>query len=212
MSRINVDKSNIEDLQNNLSNDEKDDKIEEEEEEDNENNINAEDSNPLNEEEKENSIINNNMQQKNETHISEFKNMLGNISEYEDNDKSLQSLVVSNISLNSFLEESGQNLYNTIVQDLENQEILNEIKKKVIEDYIPFFIKLEGHNPLLFYAKPDVKFLFVIKVFQDQLKLEDNSVIFILNNKVMEYGCYFKKIGELGIKPMNIIKAQYANF
>ena len=151
------------------------------------------------------------MKQQNETHMSKFKNILGNISEYEDSDKSLHSLVVSNISLNSFIEESGLNIYNSIVQDLETQEMLNEINKKINEGIIPFFIKLDGHSPLFIYAKNDIEFIVVIKESQDKLKIDDNYV-FILNNKVIEYDNYNKKIGELGIEPLNIIKVQYANF
>ena len=211
MSKINVDSSNVEDLKINSSYDKKEEKIEEEEEEENEYNLIADEPNQTNEEAKENSIINNNNQKQNETNNSKFKNILGNISEYEDSDKSLHSLVVSNISLNSFIEESGLNIYNSIVQDLETQEMLNEINKKINEGIIPFFIKLDGHNPLFFYAKNDIEFIVVIKESQDKLKIDDNYV-FILNNKVIEYDNYNKKIGELGIEPLNIIKAQYANF
>ena len=211
MSKINVDSSNVEDLKINSSYDKKEEKIEEEEEEENEYNLIADEPNQTNEEAKENSIINNNNQQQNETNNSKFKNILGNISEYEDSDKSLHSLVVSNISLNSFIEESGLNIYNSIVQDLETQEMLNEINKKINEGIIPFFIKLDGHSPLFFYAKNDIEFIVVIKESQDKLKIDDNYV-FILNNKVIEYDNYNKKIGELGIEPLNIIKAQYANF
>ena len=211
MSKINVDSSNVEDLKINSSYDKKEEKIEEEEEEENEYNLIADEPNQTNEEAKENSIINNNNQQQNETNNSKFKNILGNISEYEDSDKSLHSLVVSNISLNSFIEESGLNIYNSIVQDLETQEILNEINKKINEGIIPFFIKLDGHSPLFIYAKNDIEFIVVIKESQDKLKIDDNYV-FILNNKVIEYDNYNKKIGELGIEPLNIIKAQYANF
>ncbi len=211
MSKINVDSSNVEDLKINSSYDKKEEKIEEEEEEENEYNLIADEPNQTNEEAKENSIINNNNQKQNETNNSKFKNILGNISEYEDSDKSLHSLVVSNISLNSFIEESGLNIYNSIVQDLETQEILNEINKKINEGIIPFFIKLDGHSPLFFYAKNDIEFIVVIKESQDKLKIDDNYV-FILNNKVIEYDNYNKKIGELGIEPLNIIKAQYANF
>ena len=211
MSKINVDSSNVEDLKINSSYDKKEEKIEEEEEEENEYNLIADEPNQTNEEAKENSIINNNNQQQNETNNSKFKNILGNISEYEDSDKSLHSLVVSNISLNSFIEESGLNIYNSIVQDLETQEILNEINKKINEGIIPFFIKLDGHSPLFIYAKNDIEFIVVIKESQDKLKIDDNYV-FILNNKVIEYDNYNKKIGELGIEPLNIIKVQYANF
>ena len=211
MSKINVDSSNVEDLKINSSYDKKEEKIEEEEEEENEYNLIADEPNQTNEEAKENSIINNNNQQQNETNNSKFKNILGNISEYEDSDKSLHSLVVSNISLNSFIEESGLNIYNSIVQDLETQEMLNEINKKINEGIIPFFIKLDGHSPLFIYAKNDIEFIVVIKESQDKLKIDDNYV-FILNNKVIEYDNYNKKIGELGIEPLNIIKAQYANF
>jgi hypothetical protein len=211
MSKINVDSSNVEDLKINSSYDKKEEKIEEEEEEENEYNLIADEPNQTNEEAKENSIINNNNQKQNETNNSKFKNILGNISEYEDSDKSLHSLVVSNISLNSFIEESGLNIYNSIVQDLETQEILNEINKKINEGIIPFFIKLDGHSPLFIYAKNDIEFIVVIKESQDKLKIDDNYV-FILNNKVIEYDNYNKKIGELGIEPLNIIKAQYANF
>ena len=211
MSKINVDSSNVEDLKINSSYDKKEEKIEEEEEEENEYNLIADEPNQTNEEAKENSIINNNNQKQNETNNSKFKNILGNISEYEDSDKSLHSLVVSNISLNSFIEESGLNIYNSIVQDLETQEMLNEINKKINEGIIPFFIKLDGHSPLFFYAKNDIEFIVIIKESQDKLKIDDNYV-FILNNKVIEYDNYNKKIGELGIEPLNIIKAQYANF
>ena len=211
MSKINVDSSNVEDLKINSSYDKKEEKIEEEEEEENEYNLIADEPNQTNEEEKESNIINNNNQKQNETNNSKFKNILGNISEYEDSDKSLHSLVVSNISLNSFIEESGLNIYNSIVQDLETQEILNEINKKINEGIIPFFIKLDGHSPLFIYAKNDIEFIVVIKESQDKLKIDDNYV-FILNNKVIEYDNYNKKIGELGIEPLNIIKAQYANF
>ncbi len=211
MSKINVDSSNVEDLKINSSYDKKEEKIEEEEEEENEYNLIADEPNQTNEEAKENSIINNNNQKQNETNNSKFKNILGNISEYEDSDKSLHSLVVSNISLNSFIEESGLNIYNSIVQDLETQEMLNEINKKINEGIIPFFIKLDGHSPLFIYAKNDIEFIVVIKESQDKLKIDDNYV-FILNNKVIEYDNYNKKIGELGIEPLNIIKAQYANF
>jgi hypothetical protein len=211
MSKINVDSSNVEDLKINSSYDKKEEKIEEEEEEENEYNLIADEPNQTNEEAKESNIINNNNQKQNETNNSKFKNILGNISEYEDSDKSLHSLVVSNISLNSFIEESGLNIYNSIVQDLETQEILNEINKKINEGIIPFFIKLDGHSPLFFYAKNDIEFIVVIKESQDKLKIDDNYV-FILNNKVIEYDNYNKKIGELGIEPLNIIKAQYANF
>ena len=211
MSKINVDNSNVEDLKINSSYDKKEEKIEEEEEEENEYNLIADEPNQTNEEAKENSIINNNNQKQNETNNSKFKNILGNISEYEDSDKSLHSLVVSNISLNSFIEESGLNIYNSIVQDLEIQEMLNEINKKINEGIIPFFIKLDGHSPLFIYAKNDIEFIVVIKESQDKLKIDDNYV-FILNNKVIEYDNYNKKIGELGIEPLNIIKAQYANF
>jgi len=211
MSKINVDSSNVEDLKINSSYDKKEEKIEEEEEEENEYNLIADEPNQTNEEAKENSIINNNNQQQNETNNSKFKNILGNISEYEDSDKSLHSLVVSNISLNSFIEESGLNIYNSIVQDLETQEMLNEINKKINEGIIPFFIKLDGHSPLFIYAKNDIEFIVVIKESQDKLKIDDNYV-FILNNKVIEYDNYNKKIGELGIEPLNIIKVQYANF
>ena len=211
MSKINVDSSNVEDLKINSSYDKKEEKIEEEEEEENEYNLIADEPNQTNEEAKESNIINNNNQKQNETNNSKFKNILGNISEYEDSDKSLHSLVVSNISLNSFIEESGLNIYNSIVQDLETQEILNEINKKINEGIIPFFIKLDGHSPLFIYAKNDIEFIVVIKESQDKLKIDDNY-IFILNNKVIEYDNYNKKIGELGIEPLNIIKAQYANF
>ena len=211
MSKINVDSSNVEDLKINSSYDKKEEKIEEEEEEENEYNLIADEPNQTNEEAKENSIINNNNQKQNETNNSKFKNILGNISDYEDCDKSLHSLLVSNISLNSFIEESGLNIYNSIVQDLETQEILNEINKKINEGIIPFFIKLDGHSPLFIYAKNDIEFIVVIKESQDKLKIDDNYV-FILNNKVIEYDNYNKKIGELGIEPLNIIKAQYANF
>jgi hypothetical protein len=211
MSKINVDSSNVEDLKINSSYDKKEEKIEEEEEEENEYNLIADEPNQTNEEAKENSIINNNNQKQNETNNSKFKNILGNISEYEDSDKSLHSLVVSNISLNSFIEESGLNIYNSIVQDLETQEMLNEINKKINEGIIPFFIKLDGHSPLFIYAKNDIEFIVVIKESQDKLKIDDNYV-FVLNNKVIEYDNYNKKIGELGIEPLNIIKAQYANF
>ena len=211
MSKINVDSSNVEDLKINSSYDKKEEKIEEEEEEENEYNLIADEPNQTNEEAKENSIINNNNQKQNETNNSKFKNILGNISEYEDSDKSLHSLVVSNISLNSFIEESGLNIYNSIVQDLETQEMLNEINKKINEGIIPFFIKLDGHSPLFIYAKNDIEFIGVIKESQDKLKIDDNYV-FILNNKVIEYDNYNKKIGELGIEPLNIIKVQYANF
>ena len=197
MSKINVDSSNVEDLKINSSYDKKEEKIEEEEEEENEYNLIADEPNQTNEEAKESNIINNNNQKQNETNNSKFKNILGNISEYEDSDKSLHSLVVSNISLNSFIEESGLNIYNSIVQDLETQEILNEINKKINEGIIPFFIKLDGHSPLFIYAKNDIEFIVVIKESQDKLKIDDN---------------YNKKIGELGIEPLNIIKAQYANF
>ena len=206
MSKINVDSSNVEDLKINSSYDKKEEKIEEEEEEENEYNLIADEPNQTNEEAKES-----NNQKQNETNNSKFKNILGNISEYEDSDKSLHSLVVSNISLNSFIEESGLNIYNSIVQDLETQEMLNEINKKINEGIIPFFIKLDGHSPLFFYAKNDIEFIVVIKESQDKLKIDDNYV-FILNNKVIEYDNYNKKIGELGIEPLNIIKAQYANF
>ena len=211
MSKINVDSSNVEDLKINSSYDKKEEKIEEEEEEENEYNLIADEPNQTNEEAKESNIINNNNQKQNETNNSKFKNILGNISEYEDSDKSLHSLVVSNISLNSFIEESGLNIYNSIVQDLETQEILNEINKKINEGIIPFFIKLDGHSPLFIYAKNDIEFIVVIKESQNKLKIDDNYV-FILNNKVIEYDNYNKKIGELGIEPLNIIKAQYANF
>ena len=206
MSKINVDSSNVEDLKINSSYDKKEEKIEEEEEEENEYNLIAEEPNQTNEDPKES-----NNKHQNETSNSKFKNILGNISEYEDNDKSLHSLLVSDISLNSIIEESGLNIYNSIVQELETQEILNEINKKINEGIIPFFIKLDGHSPLFIYAKNDIEFIVVIKESQEKLKIDDNYV-FILNNKVIEYDYYNKKIGELGIEPLNIIKAQYANF
>ena len=84
MSKINVDSSNVEDLKINSSYDKKEEKIEEEEEEENEYNLIADEPNQTNEEAKENSIINNNNQKQNETNNSKFKNILGNISEYED--------------------------------------------------------------------------------------------------------------------------------
>ena len=211
MSKINVDSSNVEDLKINSSYDKKEEKIEEEEEEENEYNLIAEEPNQTNEDPKESNTINNNNKHQNETSNSKFKNILGNISEYEDNDKSLHSLLVSDISLNSIIEESGLNIYNSIVQELETQEIINEINKKINEGIIPFFIKLDGHSPLFIYAKNDIEFIVVIKESQEKLKIDDNYV-FILNNKVIEYDYYNKKIGELGIEPLNIIKAQYANF
>ena len=137
--------------------------------------------------------------------------MLGDISSFDDKEKSIFNLAISRISMQSFNDDSILNSFNNIFNETGLQDYLNEILKKINEGFVPFFIKLEEYSPLFIYAKSDDIFINVIKTIQKKLQIEDDLVNFFHENKIIEYRYYYKTIGELKIKPLSIIKAQYAN-
>ena len=186
-------------------------KIEKEEEKENNDDLDIQGSNSLNLEDKEKFIKNNNIQQLKEIHNSNIDNMLGDISSFDDKEKSIFNLAISRISMQSFNDDSILNSFNNIFNETGLQDYLNEILKKINEGFVPFFIKLEEYSPLFIYAKSDDIFINVIKTIQKKLQIEDDLVNFFHENKIIEYRYYYKTIGELKIKPLSIIKAQYAN-
>ena len=186
-------------------------KIEKEEEKENNDDLDIQGSNSLNLEDKEKFIKNNNIQQLKEIHNSNIDNMLGDISSFDDKEKSIFNLAISRISMQSFNDDSILNSFNNIFNETGLQDYLNEILKKINEGFVPFFIKLEEYSPLFIYAKSDDIFINVIKTIQKKLQIEDELVNFFHENKIIEYRYYYKTIGELKIKPLSIIKAQYAN-
>ena len=188
-----------------------DDKIEKEEEKENNDDLDIQGSNSLNLEDKEKFIKNNNIQQLKEIHNSNIDNMLGDISSFDDKEKSIFNLAISRISMQSFNDDSILNSFNNIFNETGLQDYLNEILKKINEGFVPFFIKLEEYSPLFIYAKSDDIFINVIKTIKKKLQIEDDLVNFFHENKIIEYRYYYKTIGELKIKPLSIIKAQYAN-
>ena len=186
-------------------------KIEKEEEKENNDDLDIQGSNSLNLEDKEKFIKNNNIQQLKEIHNSNIDNMLGDISSFDDKEKSIFNLAISRISMQSFNDDSILNSFNNIFNETGLQDYLNEILKKINEGFVPFFIKLEEYSPLFIYAKSDDIFINVIKTIQKKLQIEDDLVNFFHENKIIEYRYYYKTIGDLKIKPLSIIKAQYAN-
>ena len=186
-------------------------KIEKEEEKENNDDLDIQGSNSLNLEDKEKFIKNNNIQQLKEIHNSNIDNMLGDISSFDDKEKSIFNLAISRISMQSFNDDSILNSFNNIFNETGLQDYLNEILKKINEGFVPFFIKLEEYSPLFIYAKSDDIFINVVKTIQKKLQIEDDLVNFFHENKIIEYRYYYKTIGELKIKPLSIIKAQYAN-
>ena len=186
-------------------------KIEKEEEKENNDDLDIQGSNSLNLEDKDKIIKNNNIQQLKEIHNSNIDNMLGDISSFDDKEKSIFNLAISRISMQSFNDDSILNSFNNIFNETGLQDYLNEILKKINEGFVPFFIKLEEYSPLFIYAKSDDIFINVIKTIQKKLQIEDDLVNFFHENKIIEYRYYYKTIGELKIKPLSIIKAQYAN-
>ena len=186
-------------------------KIEKEEEKENNDDLDIQGSNSLNLEDKDKIIKNNNIQQLKEIHNSNIDNMLGDISSFDDKEKSIFNLAISRISMQSFNDDSILNSFNNIFNETGLQDYLNDILKKINEGFVPFFIKLEEYSPLFIYAKSDDIFINVVKTIQKKLQIEDDLVNFFHENKIIEYRYYYKTIGELKIKPLSIIKAQYAN-
>ena len=157
-----------------------------------------------------NNISNNNyiFQQQKKTSKNKFfsQEVIGEI---EARDRSFMN-AYSKISSNSLDEESYMRDISNIFESEEKQEILETVIDKINRGIIPFFIKFEQFVPIPIYSQKDIRFIDVLQRIQEEIKFEVNSVEFILKRKIIEISNYYNKtIEELGIEPLNIIRAKF---
>ena len=157
---------------------------------------------------KENYNSNKPLQQENEDENNKHENILENISNVQSNNQNCLSN--SNTTLSSILlvscDQSGFGSLFNICRELENLEILREIEKKLIEGFIPFFVKIKGYEPQFIYAKKDANFIGVIRGIKEKLNIEDDLGNFYKNNHLID--CY-QTIEELQI---NILDTNITNY
>ena len=157
---------------------------------------------------KENYNSNKPLQQENEDENNKHENILENISNVQSNNQNCLSN--SNTTLSSILlvscDQSGFGSLFNICRELENLEILREIEKKLIERFIPFFVKIKGYEPQFIYAKKDANFIGVIRGIKEKLNIEDDLGNFYKNNHLID--CY-QTIEELQI---NILDKNITNY
>jgi hypothetical protein len=143
-----------------------------------------------------------------------------------DSEKKIDNLLDSNISQNNSqnqneLNHSNNNdsINNSQDKNQKNNESNNskksnrlneknklEIKKKIKEGFIPFFIQVKGNNALFYYGKPDTQIKIPIDHYTKNINISNTKKInFYYDNKLIDIN---KTIGELGIVKFSLIRGE----
>ena len=143
-----------------------------------------------------------------------------------DSEKKIDNLLDSNISQNNSQNQNELNNSNNnnSINDSQNKNQKNnesnnskksnrlneknklEIKKKIKEGYIPFFIKVKGNNALFYYGKPDAQIKIPIEHYTKNINISNTKKIkFYIDNKLIDIN---KTIGELGIVKFDLIRGE----
>ena len=143
-----------------------------------------------------------------------------------DSEKKIDNLLDSNISQNNSqnqneLNHSNNNdsINNSQDKNQKNNESNNskksnrlneknklEIKKKIKEGFIPFFIQVKGNNALFYYGKPDTQIKIPIDHYTKNINISNTKKInFYYDNKLIDIN---QTIGELGIVKFSLIRGE----
>ena len=131
-----------------------------------------------------------------------------NIFKNNNENQNEQSHKINDIHINN---SQNKNHKNNESNNSKRKNILNEVNKlevknKIKEGYIPFFIQVKGHNALFCYGKPDIQFKISIEHYIKKINIPSTKKIsFYYNNKLIDVN---KTIGELGIVKFNLIKGE----
>ena len=84
-----------------------------------------------------------------------------------------------------------------------NKEIKNKVSEAITKGFLPFFVRINGYNPLFFLSKEKIKINMIINEAKYRLKVEKNiEDKFYYDNKLIDFD---KTIKELNIKIFGII-------
>ena len=148
----------------------------------------------------------------------------GNI---KDNEKEIDNLLDSNISQDSnenqnvknhnrndsSIKNNSQNKYHKTNNGInsEKRNRLNktnnlDVKEKINEGFIPFFIQIKGHKALFYYAKPDSQIIIPIEHYIKKKNIPNTkNCSFYYDNILIDIN---KTVGELEIKKFGLIKGE----
>lgn len=158
---------------------------------------------------------------------NEINTIINMLKDKNDNEKKNDNLLDSNISQNDNENQNEENHNNKISSinnnshnnDSKNNESNNskkshrlneknklEIKKKIKEGYIPFFIQIKGYNAIFYYGKPDSQIKIPIQHYIKKINIPNsNNISFYYANKLIDIN---KTIGEFGIEKFGLIKGE----
>lgn len=162
---------------------------------------------------------------------NEIKSIVENLKEHnnniDDSEKKIDNSLDSDISLNNSNEnknEKNNNNYSSINNNSQDKkdkinesngsekrkrishEKKLEIKKKIKEGYIPFFIDIKDYNPFFYYGKPNCQIKIPIEYyFKKNIIPNTRKFSFYYDNKIIDIN---KTIGELGIGKFGVIKGE----
>lgn len=146
--------------------------------------------------------------------ISSLVNMLNNGKEDNKINNVLDSVISSSFNNENMLKTIFSDNDNKNLPDInneekkqkksdDNKEYINQIKQKIKEGYIPFFIQAKGYNPKFYYGDSNSKFRTVIENYNQNVNGSFTiNNLFYYNNKLIDLD---STIGELNIKPLSLI-------
>lgn len=155
-------------------------------------------------EDKDKDIINNSDYEK------KIDNLLDSILSQNNNEKqneqthSSNDISINNNSQNKNHKNNESN--NSKKSNRLNEENKLEVKKKIKEGYIPFFIQVKGYQPQFYYGKPDFQIKIGIEVYIKKMNIpKTKKLSFYYDNNLIDIN---KTIGELGILKLRLIEGE----
>ena len=130
-----------------------------------------------------------------------------NISQNNNENQNVQNHSNNNTSINN--NSKNENHKNNESNNSKKRNRLNEknkleIKKKIKEGYIPFFIQVKGYQAIFYYGKPDSKI--PIEHYTKKTNIPSiKKISFYYDNNLIDIN---KTIGELGILKFGLIEGE----
>lgn len=134
-----------------------------------------------------------------DSNISQNNNEIQNEQNHNNNDTN-----INNNSQNKNHKNNESN--NSKKKNILNKENKLEIKNKIKEGYIPFFIRVKGYNHVFFYGKPDIQIKIPITHYMKKVGIpRAKNCSFKYDNNVIDIN---KTIGESGIVKFCVIEGE----
>ena len=144
-----------------------------------------------------------------------LKDMNGKVDENKSSNNEMKSDDFGSTSPN--INNNIEDLYSTIdlisgnfdqedsdMKDKSNDKLKKEVKKKIKEGFIPFFIQAEGFEPKYYYAKPNVQIKLGIDHYFKKINAQD-KYLFYYNDNLIDIEKTFK---DLNLKKFGTIYAK----